>query len=514
MMSKMDMTADTIQRFINELIPDSELSPASIDEVVKLPAFLEKMQQCEVFFEKPYSELDQDIQDAVVLRRLQQMINTLLLNPLWKDRIEQSGIKKYPLDFVEWQRLPISDKSTQNELYMGERSGLVVPLSYGGFEIVASGGTSEGLPVETVYSLRELHDTYKVAGEFMGRYQLPAYLQGCGPKWMITTLADYQMWSSGTMVGGVLQQIPNVNFIGAGPVNKEVYQHIMSYKGSKAIMGISQSISLLVDLGEGMEEEAKNSFHLALFGSGLVPQRKQAELKALYPNIQIMSYFAATQAEMIGLQLSHESPYLSSVPGLHFIEIVDEEGYWVDEGEEGELVITRLHAHEAPLIRFKVGDRMIRRPNINTQALKTLQFEFSGRSGDIIHLCDTQYGASQVYCYLCSELNTAAVFDLATLAHDIQFVNYRKDKELVLLAEVDDVEYMNEQMQKVLGDDGLRPLFIKALIRSLSLFNKGEANMEYMDESDYSFEIKPIIRNSTEVHRTAVGKVPLIRDQF
>lgn len=50
----------------------------------------------------------------------------------------------------------------------------------------------------------------------------------------------------------------------------------------------------------------------------------------------ILSYFAATQAETIGLQLRPESPYLATVPGLHLIEVVDEEGRWVDEGEEGE----------------------------------------------------------------------------------------------------------------------------------------------------------------------------------
>ena len=93
------------------------------------------------------------------------------------------------------------------------------------------------------------------------------------------------------------------------------------------------------------------------------------------------------------MQLAPTSADLSAIPGLHLIEIVDSEGKWVKEGEEGELVVTRLHAHKAPLIRFKLGDRMIRKPVLDLPELKTTQFEFSGRSGDIIHLCDTQYAA-------------------------------------------------------------------------------------------------------------------------
>jgi phenylacetate-CoA ligase len=511
-MIKKALTSQAIEKLVKSALPEAEMKPATIPDVVALPAFAEKMQALEVLCGCPYSEIDHNVQDALVLRRLGQMINTMMLNPLWKEAINQAGLTAAPKDYEQWQQLPLADKTTQRELFMGNRPGLVVPLSYGRFEIVASGGTSSG-PVESVYSIRELHDTYKIAGDFMGKYMLPTYLTGDAPKWMITTLADYQMWSSGTMVGGVLQNIPDTNYIGAGPMSKEVYQYMMSYEGPKAIMGISASIACLTDLGEGMDQASRDSFRVAMFGSGLVPTRKQAELKEMYPNLVILSYFAATQAETIGLQLSPDS-YLASVPGLHLIEIVDEEGRWVKEGEEGDLVITRLHAHEAPLIRFKLGDRMIRRANIDLPGLKTQQFEFSGRSGDIIHLNDTQYVASQAYESLCSELKKANVFDLDKLAHDIQFVNHRKDKKLCLIATVDDVEGMTARLDSVLGEDGLSPLFIDALIHSLSLFNKGEANPAYLKNTGYFFSIKLIDRQSEELHRTTVGKVPVIRDVF
>lgn len=512
-MPKKNTSDNAVKNFIDKLIPEAEMKPASIDEVVKLPSFYSKMQECEKHFGMNYCELSHDIQNAVVFKRLQQMVNTLMLNSEWKKRIEAAGLKEAPKNMEEWEKLPICDKDVTSELFMGDRPGLVVPLSYNGFEIVASGGTSSGTPAEIVYSLRELEDTYKLAGDFIGKHVLEKHLVGDVPKWVMTTLADYQMWSSGTMVGGVFQHVPGMNYIGAGPVNKEVYQHILSYEGPKAIMGISQGIALLADFADGLDEEARKSFKVAFYGSGLISNSKQEELKEKYPDLKIMSYFAATQAETIGVQRDVDS-YLASVPGLHFIEIVDENGHAVADGEEGDLVITRLHAHEAPIIRFKVGDKMRRRPNIDEDGLKTQQFEFVGRSSDIIHLGDTQFPARHVYESLQRELKKANILDLNEVAKEIQFSNYRKEGILCFTASADKPEELNSKLLNTLGQDGIKDIFIKALAGSLSIFNKGEANANYIEKVKYDFKIKFVNKGSNELYTTSVGKIPLIRDIF
>ncbi|MDY6782658.1 MAG: hypothetical protein SW833_08955 [Cyanobacteriota bacterium] len=512
MMVQTQSSTSSIENQVARVISPEELTPRSIEEVTKLPPFLEKMKECERLSQTPYSELDFEIQDALVLRRLQQMVNTAMLNPLWKERIEESGLKGAPRNFEEWQQLPVADKTVMGDLFMGSRPGLVVPLSYGGFEIVASGGTSSGLPVEMVYSLRELQDTYEVAGKFIGEYMLRDYLAGDAPKWVATTLADFQMWSSGTMVGGVLQSIPGVNYIGAGPMMKEVYQHMMSYEGPKAIMAISAGIAILSDLGVGLSEEARKSFRVAMYGSGVLPYRKQLELKELYPNVECLSYFATVQNEAIGLQLKAESPNLAAVPGLHTIEIVDEQGRWVAEGEEGELVVTRLHGHETPFLRFKSGDRVRRLPNLNGSGLKTQQFEFLGRSGDVIHLGDTQFPAPPTYAHLCKRLKEMGIFDLDALAHEVQFLNNRTRKTLSLIAAVDNPESLFLKMESKLGVVGVKHYFVESLIESLSIFNSGEANAYYIENTGYRFEMQFVKRWSEEIHRTQFSKVPWIRD--
>ncbi len=52
--------------------------------------------------------------------------------------------------------------------------------------------------------------------------------------------------------------------------------------------------------------------------------------------------------------------------GLHIfgettvLEVVDEDGRAVGEGEEGEILVTNLHNYTMPLIRYRIGDRAVR----------------------------------------------------------------------------------------------------------------------------------------------------------
>jgi phenylacetate-CoA ligase len=506
------MSPSEVDQMVRRLIPDKALKPATVDAVAALPSFRSVLRGCEAACDAPYGSLPDRVQDALVLRRLQQMFHTVMLNGVWADRLRRAGVTSAPTTLADWQRIPLSDKHAQADLFMGSRPGLVVPLDRGGFEIVASGGTSGGVPVESVYSLRELHDTYQWAGDFIGKHMLPRYLTGNDPKWLSTTLADYQMWSSGTMVGGVLQNVPGVNYIGAGPVTAPVLAHMFSYPGPKALMGITAGIAILAELGADMPREARESFRVAMYGSGVLSQRKREQLAEVYPNLVVLSYFAATQAETIGLQLNHESPVLSAVPGLHLIEIVDEDGRWVDEGKEGELVVTRLHAHEAPLLRFKLGDRMIRHPRSDSAGLRTEQFEFSGRTGEVLHLNDTQYSAVRAYEAVCDGLRGWGLPDLRPLAHDVQFVNNREARRITLTAAVEAPAVMASLVEGTLGARGVRGVFVDSLPKSLSLFNHGEANSDSIERTGYEFALRFVDVTSPEIERTTVGKVPLVRD--
>jgi len=496
---------------LDRLFSDKEIQPANIDEVIAQETFADKLRQCSALFGKPFRELEIETQNAIVFRRLQQLFNTLKLNSLWQDRLHAAGVSNTPRNFEEWQQLPITDRDTLGALYMGKREGVVVPMSHGGFEIVASGGTSSGLPTETVYSQRELHDTYEISGHFMGTFVLPNFLHGNEAHWIITTLTDYEMWSSGTMIGGVLQRTPGVNFVAAGPMSEMVYHHVMSFAGPKAIMGMSREIEGLIPLGQNLPLQDRESFQLAIYGSGIIQSKKIEELKALYPNLKILSYFASNQAEAIGMQLQ-PGAYLTSVPGLHLIEIVDANGKWVNVGEEGELLITRLHAKEAPILRMQLGDRMIRRADYHSEHLIAEQFEFAGRSSDILHLGESHYAARPVYHALCKIIGEAGFIDIDKYSLEVQFQNDRNEKILNLIASIDLPNDYAEKLEREFSTDRLRECFIQALKQGLPFFDRTEKHFRALDSIVYRFGINFVAQGSPDIYRTRVGKVPLIKD--
>jgi phenylacetate-CoA ligase len=370
------------QEIAKKILPDAIMLPKTIADVTTLPPFIEALRAAEYTLRIPFDAMPSEFQQAIIARRLRQLVEICRINPLWRARIDGATPHGRELEKNNFQNVPCTDKETFRKMFTGLRPGMVVPIDHCGFEIVASGGTSSGQPSETVYPLGELQETYAWAGNFIGKHLIARFMPEPGAKWVVTTLADDQMWSSGTMVGGVLQKIPGINYIGAGPINREVFQLMMAYPGPKTIMGVSETIAQLSNYADGLSPSARASFRIALYGSGPLSPDARAELLSKYPNLLILSYFAATEAETVGLQLDPNSQIFTAVPGLHLIEVVDNQGRALAEDCEGDLVVTRLFGNTAPCLRYKVGDRVIRRRDYKSGTLNAFQFEYVGRSAD------------------------------------------------------------------------------------------------------------------------------------
>jgi phenylacetate-CoA ligase len=496
------------------MLPLSSLAqrPADITQLLALPSFLSLLRQVEMVACQRFEAMPTADQQTVMVQRLAQLVAICRLNPLWRERIDAALPEGQVFTLADFEAIPLTDKETFRIMFTGDRPGMVVPINANGFMIVASGGTSSGMPSETVYPLDELQDTYRWAGDFMGRHITDRHLPGPGAKWFATTLADYQMWSSGTMVGGVLQSIPGVNYIGAGTMSRDVFQHMMSYPGSKGLMGITGSIALLPSFAEGLSSEARASLHIAMFGSGTLSEMVRADLVAAYPNVKVLSYFAATQAETIGLQLDPDKHVLTVVPGLHLVEIVDENNRSVAVGEEGELVVTRLFGNAAPCLRYKVGDRVRRLADREGKGLNAMQFTFVGRSGDFMHLGDTQYSAERARTALVDEFKRRKIIDLDAIAIDLQLKVERSARTFTLIISCNQPELHTKILTAALDSEGSQPVIMAALARSLSIFNGLEANEASLVRSGFRFGTRIVAHNSPELHRTPVGKVPLLVD--
>ena len=77
---------------------------------------------------------------------------------------------------------------------------------------------------------------------------------------------------------------------------------------------------------------------------------------------------------------------LCLIPGAHFGEVIDPEtGREVDEGEEGELVLTTLRRIDCPLLRYRTGD-LVRKQFYDVDGRRSLGFEGGvlGRIDDMV----------------------------------------------------------------------------------------------------------------------------------
>ncbi|MDI2090898.1 phenylacetate--CoA ligase family protein [Commensalibacter oyaizuii] len=499
---------NSVQEILETVIPESLLYPKNIDEILQLPTFLSRLNFSQTITGTSFDALDINVQEAVVLRRITQLVEICRTNPVWKDRINNVVGTDPITSFEAFMSIPVTNKEVFTDLFADKRIGMVVPVERGGFQIANSGGTASGRASEIVYSRQELLDTYKRAGTFIGQHIIEPYMDAKQACWVGTTLADNQLWSSGTMVGGLLQEIPNINYLGIGPMSCNTYQRIMNNPGQKVLMGIVNDIAALVPYANSLTNQQKQELRLVLYGSGLLPQKVKDDLRCAYPNLLILSFFAATQAETIGLQLDENSNILTAVPGLHLIEIVDENGRWVQEGEEGDLVVTRLFANEAPVLRYKLGDRVIRRSNLKTHSLNSMQFEYVGRSDDFITIASTAFYVPHALPIIAQNLKDANIVDLNKIADIYQLhVNQQGNDVHLVIATNNYADY-----KQICNDSTVQITITEAMLSGLfaSKAKFSDYQKSAFIKNNCRFRLSCVPPDSVLIHRTEVGKTPLI----
>lgn len=109
--------------------------------------------------------------------------------------------------------------------------------------------------------------------------------------------------------------------------------------------------------------------------------------------VNVKETYASAEGLMIAAQLDLEYMYIMS-PNV-YIEILDDNGNEVSDGEMGNVIVTSLNAFAMPLIRYKIGDLAIKLPKseypsnykLNLPLLKRV----IGRDTDIIKTVSGKY---------------------------------------------------------------------------------------------------------------------------
>ena len=103
------------------------------------------------------------------------------------------------------------------------------------------------------------------------------------------------------------------------------------------------SVKKIIGIGEGLRDQ---QFNLNLLGKRIHEQWPEVELYATYSSTEMSATFSECEYGCGG----HVHPELI------IVEIVDEKGNVVPDGEQGEVVVTTLGVEGMPLLRFKTGD--------------------------------------------------------------------------------------------------------------------------------------------------------------
>lgn len=204
---------------------------------------------------------------------------------------------------------------------------------------------------------------------------------GAGDK-VVNTLYGGHMYGGMLTSSQELALMPVESYtVGQGITPEEL---VVLYKqfGINTIIGIPSMLDTL--LTEAKKLEPTFTLDKVIYGGSLWPESRKKWLEQALEVKVIRSILAANDGAQIGYQnqrLSGANHYL--VDDYNYVEIVDEDGLPVPDGQRGHILITNWQKNEYPLIRYKIGDvgRIVHRDEQGNRVL-----EFLGRSDGLIIL--------------------------------------------------------------------------------------------------------------------------------
>jgi len=134
---------------------------------------------------------------------------------------------------------------------------------------------------------------------------------------------------------------------------------IKSIENMKATILIGMPGYLYHLLRKARDDKADlSSLKYIIFGGERVPDGLKEKIRSLIGgagNVKVLATYAFTEGKVAWPQCSEKSGY-HLYPDMEFIEIVDNNGERVSEGEKGEIVYTSLDFRGTVFLRYKNGD--------------------------------------------------------------------------------------------------------------------------------------------------------------
>lgn len=289
-----------------------------------------------------------DEMEALQSERLQNLVAYVLANSVfYQNKFKEAGISAGDIrDISDLRKLPFTRKTDLRDNYP---FGMLSAPLRDVVEIHASSGTT-GNPTVVAYTRNDI----KLWSEVMARTLVVA---GANPDDILQNAYGYGLFTGGLGVHyGALELGASVIPMSSGGTKRQL-KLMHDFKSTVLTCTPSYALFMAEEAREMGYDPRKSPLRIGIFGAEPWSDGLRREIEDAW-DITALDIYGLS--EIIGPGVAQECPAKN---GLHiyndvfFPEVINPKtGEVVDEGEDGELVITTLTKEAIPLIRYRIGD--------------------------------------------------------------------------------------------------------------------------------------------------------------
>ncbi len=295
-----------------------------------------------------YETMPREEIEQLQLERLQALLNRLFINiPYYKKLLTEKNITPTDIKTLkDFSKIPLMDKEI---LRLNQPYNLfAIPLR----EIIRFHSTSgtTGEPIAVGYSKNDLNHW----SELIARNLVSV---GVTNHDVVQIAFEYGMFTGGLGFHYGAEKI-GASIIPVSNINPE-YQLkiIMNYKTTVLISTPTMALKIANYIEKLNINKNELSLRIGIFGAEPWSENERKEIEQ---KLNIKAYDSYGLSEIIGPGVASECIYKN---GLHlnedyfYAEIIDPDTLKIlNDGEEGELILTTLNKEAFPLLRYRTGD--------------------------------------------------------------------------------------------------------------------------------------------------------------
>jgi phenylacetate-coenzyme A ligase PaaK-like adenylate-forming protein len=310
-------------------------------------------------------------QEADMQRRVERIVQYHLCdtrNGGYRLLLREAGLRVKDTEFNVWPRLPVVDKSFLLSCEYAARPAVDGPVLL----TETSGSTSSAVAVpHTPRSIR------LILGENFLRALLMSGLRLQDRCWGI----EHRLYAghlSGSHLSFDWLRSVAPGHVAVTETSVPIADHVSVLRQWQPDC-VASSPGFLTRLAGAVDGVERGPRLVVYGGAALDPLAKQAIARVLRPDC-VAGFYPTTDAGALGVSPDDSGIY-RCFSETHLIEVVDEDGRNVAAGEYGDLLVTVLDNRAAPLIRYRVGDRV---RYVGTQAGRVLVSDIRRRGEGLL----------------------------------------------------------------------------------------------------------------------------------